>query len=149
MRFIRINYITTLHFIVTFLEKCNNFFWHQRRGCFILGDSTIKHWRKHCTNSSVERFCKQYCSLFWVFVFLVRIVAARLNGSLDFFTVEINKPLGLLQYRGEAQTLLWVSLYLFGDVQLPNIFLMLTRGKKSLFMNFCIFLPLWLMSFWC
>ncbi|XP_023187084.1 sterol regulatory element-binding protein cleavage-activating protein isoform X1 [Xiphophorus maculatus] len=29
-----------------------------------------------------------------------RIVAARLNGSLDFFTVEINKPLGLLQYRG-------------------------------------------------
>uniref|UniRef100_A0A8D3DR10 Sterol regulatory element-binding protein cleavage-activating protein n=1 Tax=Scophthalmus maximus TaxID=52904 RepID=A0A8D3DR10_SCOMX len=31
-----------------------------------------------------------------------RIVAARLNGSLDFFTVEINKPLGLLQYRGET-----------------------------------------------
>ncbi|XP_031723341.1 sterol regulatory element-binding protein cleavage-activating protein isoform X1 [Anarrhichthys ocellatus] len=29
-----------------------------------------------------------------------RIVAARLNGSLDFFTVEMNKPLGLLQYRG-------------------------------------------------
>uniref|UniRef100_A0A8C6UG39 SREBF chaperone n=1 Tax=Neogobius melanostomus TaxID=47308 RepID=A0A8C6UG39_9GOBI len=29
-----------------------------------------------------------------------RIVAARLNGSLDFFTIEINKPLGLLQYRG-------------------------------------------------
>ncbi|XP_031432256.1 sterol regulatory element-binding protein cleavage-activating protein [Clupea harengus] len=29
-----------------------------------------------------------------------RIVAARLNGSLDFFTVDINKPLGLLQYRG-------------------------------------------------
>ncbi|XP_075885449.1 sterol regulatory element-binding protein cleavage-activating protein isoform X1 [Nelusetta ayraudi] len=29
-----------------------------------------------------------------------RIVAARLNGSLDFFTVEINKPLCLLQYRG-------------------------------------------------
>ncbi|KAM9723149.1 sterol regulatory element-binding protein cleavage-activating protein isoform 3-T3 [Menidia menidia] len=29
-----------------------------------------------------------------------RIVAARLNGSLDFFTVEIHKPLGLLQYRG-------------------------------------------------
>uniref|UniRef100_A0A665THY3 Sterol regulatory element-binding protein cleavage-activating protein n=1 Tax=Echeneis naucrates TaxID=173247 RepID=A0A665THY3_ECHNA len=29
-----------------------------------------------------------------------RIVAARLNGSLDFFTVEIKKPLGLLQYRG-------------------------------------------------
>ncbi|XP_008322393.1 sterol regulatory element-binding protein cleavage-activating protein isoform X2 [Cynoglossus semilaevis] len=29
-----------------------------------------------------------------------RIVAARLNGSLDFFTVEINKPLALLQYRG-------------------------------------------------
>lgn len=29
-----------------------------------------------------------------------RIVAARLNGSLDFFTVEINKPPGLLQYRG-------------------------------------------------
>ncbi|XP_056141806.1 sterol regulatory element-binding protein cleavage-activating protein [Lampris incognitus] len=29
-----------------------------------------------------------------------RIVAARLNGSLDFFTVEVNKPLGLLQYRG-------------------------------------------------
>ncbi|XP_028835659.1 sterol regulatory element-binding protein cleavage-activating protein [Denticeps clupeoides] len=29
-----------------------------------------------------------------------RIVAARLNGSLDFFTVETNKPLGLLQYRG-------------------------------------------------
>uniref|UniRef100_A0A3Q3JAP9 Sterol regulatory element-binding protein cleavage-activating protein n=1 Tax=Monopterus albus TaxID=43700 RepID=A0A3Q3JAP9_MONAL len=29
-----------------------------------------------------------------------RIVAARLNGALDFFTVEINKPLGLLQYRG-------------------------------------------------
>lgn len=29
-----------------------------------------------------------------------RIVAARLNGSLDFFTVEINKPLGLLQHRG-------------------------------------------------
>ncbi|MEQ2223152.1 hypothetical protein ILYODFUR_033844, partial [Ilyodon furcidens] len=28
-----------------------------------------------------------------------RIVAARLNGSLDFFTVEMNKPLGLLQYR--------------------------------------------------
>uniref|UniRef100_A0A7N8WQ78 Sterol regulatory element-binding protein cleavage-activating protein n=1 Tax=Mastacembelus armatus TaxID=205130 RepID=A0A7N8WQ78_9TELE len=33
-------------------------------------------------------------------LFLLRIVAARLNGSLDFFTVEINKPLGLLQYRG-------------------------------------------------
>ncbi|KAL4617166.1 sterol regulatory element-binding protein cleavage-activating protein isoform X2 [Arapaima gigas] len=31
-----------------------------------------------------------------------RIVAARLNGSLDFFTVDINKPLGLLQYRGES-----------------------------------------------
>ncbi|TRY86050.1 hypothetical protein DNTS_030912, partial [Danionella cerebrum] len=30
-----------------------------------------------------------------------RIVAARLNGSLDFFTVEVNKPLGLLQYRGQ------------------------------------------------
>ncbi|XP_067365442.1 sterol regulatory element-binding protein cleavage-activating protein isoform X6 [Channa argus] len=29
-----------------------------------------------------------------------RIVAARLNGSLDFFTVEINKPLGLLQFTG-------------------------------------------------
>uniref|UniRef100_A0A8C7GF76 Sterol regulatory element-binding protein cleavage-activating protein n=1 Tax=Oncorhynchus kisutch TaxID=8019 RepID=A0A8C7GF76_ONCKI len=29
-----------------------------------------------------------------------RIVAARLDGSLDFFTVDINKPLGLLQYRG-------------------------------------------------
>lgn len=29
-----------------------------------------------------------------------RIVAARLNGSLDFFTVDTNKPLGLLQYRG-------------------------------------------------
>ncbi|KAG7469855.1 hypothetical protein MATL_G00133120 [Megalops atlanticus] len=29
-----------------------------------------------------------------------RIVAARLNGSLDFFTVDINKPLGLRQYRG-------------------------------------------------
>uniref|UniRef100_A0A672Z7J8 SREBF chaperone n=1 Tax=Sphaeramia orbicularis TaxID=375764 RepID=A0A672Z7J8_9TELE len=29
-----------------------------------------------------------------------RIVAARLNGSLDFFTVEINKPLALLQHRG-------------------------------------------------
>ncbi|XP_026083820.1 sterol regulatory element-binding protein cleavage-activating protein-like [Carassius auratus] len=29
-----------------------------------------------------------------------RIVAARLNGSLDFFTVEVTKPLGLLQYRG-------------------------------------------------
>ncbi|KAM6967692.1 sterol regulatory element-binding protein cleavage-activating protein [Aplochiton taeniatus] len=29
-----------------------------------------------------------------------RIVAARLSGSLDFFTVDINKPLGLLQYRG-------------------------------------------------
>uniref|UniRef100_A0A6Q2YR78 Sterol regulatory element-binding protein cleavage-activating protein n=1 Tax=Esox lucius TaxID=8010 RepID=A0A6Q2YR78_ESOLU len=29
-----------------------------------------------------------------------RIVAARLNGSLDFFTVDINKPLGILQYRG-------------------------------------------------
>ncbi|XP_072316020.1 sterol regulatory element-binding protein cleavage-activating protein isoform X1 [Eucyclogobius newberryi] len=29
-----------------------------------------------------------------------RIVAARLNGSLDFFSIEINKPLGLLQYRG-------------------------------------------------
>lgn len=29
-----------------------------------------------------------------------RIVAARLNGSLDFFTIEINKPTGLLQYRG-------------------------------------------------
>ncbi|XP_076137054.1 sterol regulatory element-binding protein cleavage-activating protein isoform X1 [Alosa pseudoharengus] len=29
-----------------------------------------------------------------------RIVAARLNGSLDFFTVDINKPHGLLQYRG-------------------------------------------------
>ncbi|KAJ8415653.1 hypothetical protein AAFF_G00402100 [Aldrovandia affinis] len=29
-----------------------------------------------------------------------RIVAARLNGSLDFFTVDINKPLGLVQYRG-------------------------------------------------
>ncbi|KAK1806578.1 hypothetical protein P4O66_005088, partial [Electrophorus voltai] len=29
-----------------------------------------------------------------------RIVAARLNGSLDFFTVDIHKPLGLLQYRG-------------------------------------------------
>ncbi|XP_076869427.1 sterol regulatory element-binding protein cleavage-activating protein isoform X2 [Brachyhypopomus gauderio] len=28
-----------------------------------------------------------------------RIVAARLNGSLDFFTVDIHKPLGL-QYRG-------------------------------------------------
>ncbi|TKS82664.1 Sterol regulatory element-binding protein cleavage-activating protein [Collichthys lucidus] len=27
-------------------------------------------------------------------------VSARLNGSLDFFTVEINKPLCLLQYRG-------------------------------------------------
>uniref|UniRef100_A0A3Q1GGJ9 Sterol regulatory element-binding protein cleavage-activating protein n=1 Tax=Acanthochromis polyacanthus TaxID=80966 RepID=A0A3Q1GGJ9_9TELE len=33
-------------------------------------------------------------------LFFFRIVAARLNGSLDFFTVEINKPLGLLQYRG-------------------------------------------------
>ncbi|KAK3541361.1 hypothetical protein QTP86_023089 [Hemibagrus guttatus] len=31
---------------------------------------------------------------------LLRIVAARLNGSLDFFTVDINKPLGLLQHRG-------------------------------------------------
>ncbi|KAM8826089.1 sterol regulatory element-binding protein cleavage-activating protein isoform 1-T1 [Synchiropus picturatus] len=31
-----------------------------------------------------------------------RIVAARLNGSLDFFTVEINKPVGLLQHRGGA-----------------------------------------------
>ncbi|XP_060717403.1 sterol regulatory element-binding protein cleavage-activating protein isoform X2 [Tachysurus vachellii] len=29
-----------------------------------------------------------------------RIVAARLNGSLDFFTVDFNKPLGLLQHRG-------------------------------------------------
>ncbi|KAI5092469.1 sterol regulatory element-binding protein cleavage-activating protein isoform X2, partial [Silurus meridionalis] len=29
-----------------------------------------------------------------------QIVAARLNGSLDFFTVDINKPLGLLQHRG-------------------------------------------------
>ncbi|XP_058868959.1 sterol regulatory element-binding protein cleavage-activating protein-like [Acipenser ruthenus] len=29
-----------------------------------------------------------------------RIVAARLNGSLDFFTVDINKPMTLLQYRG-------------------------------------------------
>ncbi|KAF5898299.1 sterol regulatory element-binding protein cleavage-activating protein, partial [Clarias magur] len=29
-----------------------------------------------------------------------RIVAARLDGSLDFFTVDINKPLGLLQHRG-------------------------------------------------
>ncbi|XP_069051082.1 sterol regulatory element-binding protein cleavage-activating protein isoform X2 [Lepisosteus oculatus] len=29
-----------------------------------------------------------------------RIVAARLNGSLDFFTVDINKPPCLLQYRG-------------------------------------------------
>uniref|UniRef100_A0A8C5BPE3 Sterol regulatory element-binding protein cleavage-activating protein n=1 Tax=Gadus morhua TaxID=8049 RepID=A0A8C5BPE3_GADMO len=29
-----------------------------------------------------------------------RIVAARLDGSLDFFTVELNKPPGLLQYRG-------------------------------------------------
>lgn len=38
-----------------------------------------------------------------VFLLLLhRIVAARLNGSLDFFTVEINKPLCLLQYRGEA-----------------------------------------------
>lgn len=34
-------------------------------------------------------------------LFLLRIVAARLNGSLDFFTVEINKPPCLLQYRGE------------------------------------------------
>ncbi|KAI4891929.1 hypothetical protein NFI96_021900 [Prochilodus magdalenae] len=33
-------------------------------------------------------------------VMCCRIVAARLNGSLDFFTVDINKPLGLLQYRG-------------------------------------------------
>lgn len=32
---------------------------------------------------------------------LLRIVAARLNGSLDFFTVEINKPPCLLQYRGQ------------------------------------------------
>ncbi|MCI4391152.1 hypothetical protein PGIGA_G00130930 [Pangasianodon gigas] len=31
---------------------------------------------------------------------LLRIVAARLDGSLDFFTVDINKPLGLLQHRG-------------------------------------------------
>ncbi|XP_061633905.1 sterol regulatory element-binding protein cleavage-activating protein isoform X6 [Phyllopteryx taeniolatus] len=29
-----------------------------------------------------------------------RIVAARLNGSLDFFSVDVNKPLALLQYRG-------------------------------------------------
>ncbi|MBN3284069.1 SCAP protein, partial [Polyodon spathula] len=29
-----------------------------------------------------------------------RIVAARLNGSLDFFTVDISKPMNLLQYRG-------------------------------------------------
>ncbi|MGH0159706.1 UNVERIFIED_CONTAM: hypothetical protein FKN15_037899 [Acipenser sinensis] len=29
-----------------------------------------------------------------------RIVAARLNGSLDFFTVDINKPMTLLQCRG-------------------------------------------------
>ncbi|XP_077383194.1 sterol regulatory element-binding protein cleavage-activating protein [Festucalex cinctus] len=29
-----------------------------------------------------------------------RIVAARLNGSLDFFSVDVNKPLVLLQYRG-------------------------------------------------
>uniref|UniRef100_A0A3B3QHK4 Sterol regulatory element-binding protein cleavage-activating protein n=1 Tax=Paramormyrops kingsleyae TaxID=1676925 RepID=A0A3B3QHK4_9TELE len=29
-----------------------------------------------------------------------RIVAARLSGSLDFFTVDMNKPLGLRQYRG-------------------------------------------------
>lgn len=36
------------------------------------------------------------------FLVFLRIVAARLNGSLDFFTVEINKPLGLLQYRGET-----------------------------------------------
>lgn len=32
----------------------------------------------------------------------LRIVAARLNGSLDFFTVEINKPACLLQFRGET-----------------------------------------------
>jgi len=38
--------------------------------------------------------------------FLLRIVAARLNGSLDFFTVEIHKPLGLLQYRGKIDILL-------------------------------------------
>ncbi|XP_033855822.1 sterol regulatory element-binding protein cleavage-activating protein-like [Acipenser ruthenus] len=31
-----------------------------------------------------------------------RIVAARLNGSLDFFTVDINKPMNLLQYRGTS-----------------------------------------------
>ncbi|XP_041104077.1 sterol regulatory element-binding protein cleavage-activating protein-like isoform X2 [Polyodon spathula] len=29
-----------------------------------------------------------------------RIVAARLSGSLDFFTVDINKPMNLLQYQG-------------------------------------------------
>nr|XP_049585255.1 sterol regulatory element-binding protein cleavage-activating protein isoform X2 [Syngnathus scovelli] len=29
-----------------------------------------------------------------------RIVAARLNGSLDFFSLDVNKPLALLQYRG-------------------------------------------------
>uniref|UniRef100_H3CES5 Sterol regulatory element-binding protein cleavage-activating protein n=1 Tax=Tetraodon nigroviridis TaxID=99883 RepID=H3CES5_TETNG len=29
-----------------------------------------------------------------------RIVAARLNGSLDFFTLEVNKPACLLQHRG-------------------------------------------------
>lgn len=34
---------------------------------------------------------------------LLRIVAARLNGSLDFFTVEINKPPCLLQYRGQRK----------------------------------------------
>lgn len=46
--------------------------------------------------------CDEVRAAFMVLLFLLRIVAARLNGSLDFFTVEIKKPLCLLQYRGES-----------------------------------------------
>lgn len=58
-----------------------------------------------CNFNSIT-FIKFHFFFFLMFPVLdLRIVAARLNGSLDFFTVEINKPLALLQYRGEKQPL--------------------------------------------
>lgn len=64
-------------------------------------------------------------------IFNCRIVAARLNGSLDFFTVEINKPLGLLQYRGE------LSKYVTKHITMQRSHSLLKYGNTGLQIKSC------------